>query len=48
MNKHHLQKVRVKVFKGLSFGTSGTDFYEHFIMMATGCSLHLYYLEQVV
>lgn len=32
----------------LSFGMSGTDFYEHFIMMATGCSLHLYYLGQVV
>jgi len=27
---------------------SGPDFYEHFIMMATGCSLHLYYLGQVV
>lgn len=32
----------------LSFGMSGPDFYEHFIMMATGCSLHLYYLGQVV
>ena len=48
MNKHHLQKVRVKVSKILSFGMSSTDFYEHFIMMATGCSLHLYYLGQVV
>ena len=48
MNKHHLQKVRVKVSKILSFGMSGTDFYEHFIMIATGFSLHLYYLEQVV
>jgi len=27
---------------------SDPDFYEHFIMMATGCSLHLYYLGQVV
>ena len=44
MNKHHLQKVRVKVSEILSFGMSGTDFNEHFIMMATGCSLHLYYL----
>lgn len=44
MNKHHLQKVRVKMSKILSFGMSGTDFNEHFIMMATGCNLHLYYL----
>lgn len=48
MNKHHLQKVRVKVFKGLSFGMSGTDFYEYFIMMTTGSSFRLYYLGQVV
>ena len=44
MNKHHLQKVRVKV----SFGMSGTDFYEYFIMMTTGSSFRLYYLGQVV
>jgi len=44
MNKHHLQKVRVKVSKILSFGMSDKYFYEHFIMMVNGCSLHLYYL----
>ena len=48
MNKHHLQKVRVKVSKILSFGMSGTYFYEYIIMMVNGCSLHLYYLGQVV
>lgn len=48
MNKPHLQKIRVKVSKILSFGMSGPDFYEHFIMMVTGSSLHLYYLGQAV